>query len=943
MKSINKQQIINTVPTYKSGSGNKGITRTVGPKGSEMTYHVNTEDYEDFLKGNRNVTLPETTVTAADPKNYRSDFHPEDIGTFMNVATAGFLNRGSVSQDLHLLKDIYDASTGNKSWKDVADSAILGNSGVFKNPLANLALDIAVPAASIGIYKLASLKNAAKVPKISINTPESEKEIVNNFDSKVTNLRNLKNQSLGKSNTRVFNHNNINYTVDNGVDDITMSNYLENANGVGKHIEWYPKNWEKYVQMIRDNGFRFLDQQAYDDGVKQLAKDLASNDKLLYSKDFLSKVEAAAKNEGMDSYDLLKDIQTAARMLNFKPLPARPKYEIPIKDLASENFSTLNKNVSGVYYPGKHTIYMEFNANGEPVSNNALYTWIHENEHYFQELFKDEFNSKSNRVFLGRGYTSPDSYGLKFMSLVDGINYPEASQFLAEKGSTNKENLLPYYEFFIKRNKDFDYNDVNNLIDQMGDALERQRLSSTEYSPNAYDEVYVKTPNNQSNYIQGIEDLITKYKQEFGKEPYANELIDYGNKNKEFLHKYQQKVPTIPEEIDEKRVSGRLDALKYGLGIIPTAGILLNKHKNGGKMKTFFGKSGIHIKKQNEGKFTEYCGGKVTQDCINKAKASGNSKLVKRAVFAENARRWKHQNGGILEKWRQSLKDTYLNIPIELAKAAYNTIAHGDPNYDYKGRFNGGSFNGAGAGGSWTTTKQKQPTNFNEAFDQAVKNKQKTFTFNGLVYNTKHENNPVRETNNRIIGQIRNKSKKKDKNYTHMAGPIHVGNLDAIPMVTNKNGGILKGSMGMEAPIDPLDNSFVQLAQKSGSGVQAAPRLRKIYYDAKSNGATEQQAAAATITAAFESHGNYLAKNGKYKGLGQWDTVHYPRGYSNQIKALTAKNKSQWSRNGYSQFNNPNSTPAGTTRVYTRDFIRGGNPITRSKVATQLFGMTQNK
>ena len=649
MKSINKQQIINTVPTYKSGGENKGVTRTVGPEGSKMTYHVNPEDYESFLKGDRNVTLPETTVTAADPKNYRSDFHPEDTGTFMNVATAGFLNRSSLSQNLHLLKDIYDASTGNKSWKDVADSAILGNSGVFKNPLANLALDIAVPAASIGIYKLASLKNAAKVPKISINTPESEKEIVNNFDSKVTNLRSLKNQSLGKSNTRVFKHDNINYTVDNGVDDITMSNYLENANGVGKHIEWYPKNYEKYAQVIRDNGFRFLDQKAYDDGVKQLAKDLASNNELLYSKDFLSKVEAAAKKEYMNSFDLLKDIQTASRMLNFKPLPARPKYEIPIKDLASENFSTLNKNVSGVYYPGKHTIYMEFNANGEPVSNNALYTWIHENEHYFQELFKDEFNSKSNRVFLGRGYTSPDSYGLKFMSLVDGINYPEASQFLAEKGSTNKENLLPYYEFFIKQNKDFDYNDVNNLIGQIGEGLERQRLSSTEYSPNAYDEAYVNSANNTSNYSRGVRDLTEKYKQEFGKEPYADDLIDYGNKNKEFLHKYQQKFPTLPEEVDWKRVAGRLDALKFGLGLIPTAGIVLNKHKNGGKMKISLGKSGIHIKKQNEGKFTEYCGGKVTQDCINKAKASGNSKLVKRAVFAENARHWKHQNGGILK------------------------------------------------------------------------------------------------------------------------------------------------------------------------------------------------------------------------------------------------------------------------------------------------------
>ena len=26
--------------------------------------------------------------------------------------------------------------------------------------------------------------------------------------------------------------------------------------------------------------------------------------------------------------------------------------------------------------------------------------------------------------------------------------------------------------------------------------------------------------------------------------------------------------------------------------------------------------SGIHIKKKNRGKFTEYCGGKVTDECI---------------------------------------------------------------------------------------------------------------------------------------------------------------------------------------------------------------------------------------------------------------------------------------------------------------------------------------
>jgi hypothetical protein len=51
--------------------------------------------------------------------------------------------------------------------------------------------------------------------------------------------------------------------------------------------------------------------------------------------------------------------------------------------------------------------------------------------------------------------------------------------------------------------------------------------------------------------------------------------------------------------------------------------------------------NGIHIKKKNRGKFTEYCGGKVTQECIDKAKKSKNPTLVKRATFADNARKWK--------------------------------------------------------------------------------------------------------------------------------------------------------------------------------------------------------------------------------------------------------------------------------------------------------------
>lgn len=67
----------------------------------------------------------------------------------------------------------------------------------------------------------------------------------------------------------------------------------------------------------------------------------------------------------------------------------------------------------------------------------------------------------------------------------------------------------------------------------------------------------------------------------------------------------------------------------------------------------------IHIKKANRGKFTEYCGGKVTQECISRGKNSSNPKIRKRATFAANARKWKHQNGGILQT---SKSLTFLDI-----------------------------------------------------------------------------------------------------------------------------------------------------------------------------------------------------------------------------------------------------------------------------------------
>ncbi len=48
----------------------------------------------------------------------------------------------------------------------------------------------------------------------------------------------------------------------------------------------------------------------------------------------------------------------------------------------------------------------------------------------------------------------------------------------------------------------------------------------------------------------------------------------------------------------------------------------------------------IHIKKENRGKFTDYCGGKVTSECIAKGKRSPNPAIRKRATFAANVRKW---------------------------------------------------------------------------------------------------------------------------------------------------------------------------------------------------------------------------------------------------------------------------------------------------------------
>lgn len=68
---------------------------------------------------------------------------------------------------------------------------------------------------------------------------------------------------------------------------------------------------------------------------------------------------------------------------------------------------------------------------------------------------------------------------------------------------------------------------------------------------------------------------------------------------------------------------------------------------NVGSINTFSKGGGIHIKKKNRGKFTDYCGGKVTSECIQRGLHSSNPTTRKRANFARNARKW-HSFGGWL-------------------------------------------------------------------------------------------------------------------------------------------------------------------------------------------------------------------------------------------------------------------------------------------------------
>lgn len=172
---------------------------------------------------------------------------------------------------------------------------------------------------------------------------------------------------------------------------------------------------------------------------------------------------------------------------------------------------------------------------------------------------------------------------------------------------------------------------------------------------------------------------------------------------------------------------------------------LVPNYKNGSK---------IHIKKKNRGKFTASAkrAGQSVQEHARSVLNNPNATPLqkKRANFARNAAKWKHQKGGVI------------------SSALYNRM--GSMQYDLQdlkkrlgmiksGEFKQGNFGGGGAGTNFIKSPDyeyidKKDTlylpiqrTFNDAFAEARRDSLPEFTFNGKKYTTEIGDNPL---NNKV-------------------------------------------------------------------------------------------------------------------------------------------------------------------------------------------------
>lgn len=214
---------------------------------------------------------------------------------------------------------------------------------------------------------------------------------------------------------------------------------------------------------------------------------------------------------------------------------------------------------------------------------------------------------------------------------------------------------------------------------------------------------------------------------------FGSAAIDYELANKELNNKQLDimskfKLPSMPNSFEESEFNADVFA-------------------EGG---------GIHIKKKNRGKFTEYCGGKVTSECIARGKKSSNPTTRKRATFAANARKW-HANGGYLNENQ---------APELLYQGAYNSLTtHPDA------LTNGGVFsNGVtiiGEGG-----KHEENPLTGVPMGIAPDGKPNLVEEGEVIFNDYVFSNRL-HPNEKILGQVNLPSKYKDNTFASIAEKIN--------------------------------------------------------------------------------------------------------------------------------------------------------------------------
>lgn len=143
--------------------------------------------------------------------------------------------------------------------------------------------------------------------------------------------------------------------------------------------------------------------------------------------------------------------------------------------------------------------------------------------------------------------------------------------------------------------------------------LNQQAKEANERALNAF-EVRAENIDTQNDF-----NMLANYSAYGGPLDFGGGAIGY-----EFDNRYlnNQEMSTIAKQ--------KLNSLPNSFQVLPEMNTY-NAFAEGG---------GIHIKEKNKGKFTKYCGGKVTEACIRKGKNSSNPTTRKRATFADNARNW---------------------------------------------------------------------------------------------------------------------------------------------------------------------------------------------------------------------------------------------------------------------------------------------------------------